>query len=110
MLGHYVFFKLHDASPEAAKDLIHSAETLLAQNEGIVFLAAGTRTEDLTRVVNDTQFDVGLQIVFSDRSAHDRYQQAAEHLEFIENNKGNWSNIRVFDIDLPDHPLPAPKP
>ena len=77
MLGHYVFFSLHDASPDAVKTLIDSAQTLLAHQEGIVFFAIGSRTEDLTRAVNDTQFDVGLQIVFSDRSAHDRYQEGA---------------------------------
>ena len=92
------------------KTLIDSAQTLLAHQEGIVFFAIGSRTEDLTRAVNDTQFDVGLQIVFSDRSAHDRYQEVPEHLEFIEQNKENWSKIRVFDVDLSDHHLPSSKP
>lgn len=110
MLGHYVFFSLHDASPDAVKTLIDSAQTLLAHQEGIVFFAIGSRTEDLTRAVNDTRFDVGLQIVFSDRSAHDRYQEVPEHLEFIEQNKENWSKIRVFDVDLSDHHLPSSKP
>ena len=104
MLGHYVFFTLHDASPDAVETLIASGKTLLAPLDGIVFFGMGSRTGDLSRPVNDTQFDVGLQIVFTDRAAHDRYQELPEHLQFIEHNKENWSQIRVFDIDLPDQP------
>ena len=107
MLGHYVFFTLHDSSATAVKTLVDSAEDLLSESEGIVFFACGVRTEDLTREVNDTQFEIGLQIVFRNRAAHDRYQEAPAHLEFIEKNKTNWSKIRVFDLDLPDHHVPS---
>jgi len=109
MLGHYVFFSLHDATPGAIDAFIASGEALLAPQEGIVFFGMGPRTQDLNRPVNDTQFDVGLQIIFSDRAAHDRYQEVPEHLKFIEQNKENWSKIRVFDVDLPDHHLPSSK-
>jgi hypothetical protein len=109
MLGHYVFFSLHDSAPAAVDTLIASAESLLTVQEGLVFFAIGPRTVDLTREVNDTQFDVALQIVFSDRASHDRYQESPEHLKFIEQNKENWSKIRVFDADLPDHHLPSSK-
>ena len=108
MLGHYVFFSLHDASPEAVESLINSGNTLLAPLDGIVFFGMGHRTADLSRPVNDTQFDVGLQIVFADRAAHDRYQELPNHLKFIEQNRENWSQIRVFDIDLPEAPLSLP--
>ena len=107
MLGHYVFFQLEDSSEDAVEKLVQSAETLLSPSHGIVFFACGERTADLTRAVNDTQFEVGLQIVFRDRAAHDRYQEAPEHLEFIEKNKTNWAQIRVFDIDLPSHHAPS---
>ena len=30
------------------------------------------------------------------------------HLKFIEQNRENWSQIRVFDIDLPEAPLSSP--
>ena len=108
MLGHYVFFSLHDATPAAIDAFIASGEALLAPQEGIVFFGMGPRTEDLNRPVNDTQFDVGLQIIFSDRAAHDRYQELPNHLKFIEQNRENWSQIRVFDIDLPEPPLSSP--
>ncbi len=109
MLGHYVFFSLHDASADAVETLIASGKTLLAPLDGIVFFGMGSRTGDLIRPVNDTQFDVGLQIVFTDRQAHDRYQELPNHLKFIEQNRENWSQIRVFDIDLAEVPPSSPK-
>ena len=109
MLGHYVFFSLHDASQASIDALVDSGKNLLAPLDGIVFFGMGSRTEDLIRPVNDKQFDVGLQIVFTDRAAHDRYQELPEHLRFIEQNKENWSTIRVFDVDLPDQPPASPK-
>ena len=51
-----------------------------------------TSTVDLNR-----DFDVGLHIVFQNRAAHDEYQVAPRHKEFIEENKGNWKKVRVFD-------------
>jgi hypothetical protein len=42
-------------------------------------------------------YHVALHVYFTDREAHDRYQQAAEHLKFIEENRANWRQVRVFD-------------
>jgi hypothetical protein len=50
--------------------------------------------------VNDRDFDVALQVMFSDRAAHDRYQTDERHLAFIAENKANWQRVRVFDADL----------
>ncbi len=104
MLGHHVYFSLHDCSPHAADTLIASAQTLLSNHEGIVFFAAGGRTPDLNRDVNDQQFDVALQIVFRNRTAHDAYQNSPMHHQFIDENKANWKQIRVFDVDIPNDP------
>jgi len=104
MLGHYVYFSLHDSSSHAADTLITSAQTLLSNHEGILFFAAGRRTPDLNRDVNDQDFEVGLQITFCNRTAHDAYQNSPIHLQFIDENKANWKQIRVFDIDIPNDP------
>ena len=56
---------------------------------------------DLDRSVNDRDFDVGLHLVFKDRAAHDLYQNAPRHLQFIEENKATWKKVRVFDSDCP---------
>ena len=58
---------------------------------------SGTRTDELKREVNDQDFDVGLHIVFDSLAAHDKYQDAADHLKFINENKDNWKKVRVFD-------------
>jgi Stress responsive A/B Barrel Domain len=47
--------------------------------------------------VNDKDFDVALHIVFSDNAAHDKYQDAERHKQFIAEQKANWKSVRVFD-------------
>jgi Stress responsive A/B Barrel Domain len=94
---HNVFFSLKDNSIEAKKKLVDSCKGYLAKQPGIAFFAAGTLAEDFKREVNDRDFDVGLHIVFKDKAAHDKYQDADDHKKFIEENKGNWKKVRVFD-------------
>ena len=50
--------------------------------------------------MNDRDFDVALHVVFDHRASHDAYQAAPEHLSFIEEQKENWKNVRVFDSDV----------
>jgi hypothetical protein len=97
MLGHMVYFTLKDRSPEAVKQLVSACHTYLTGHPGLVFFAAGTLVPDLARPVNQTDFDVALQTVFESREAHDAYQTAPRHLQFIEENKANWERVRVFD-------------
>jgi hypothetical protein len=47
--------------------------------------------------VNDRDFHVALHVVFTDKAAHDVYQTAADHVTFIEGQKDNWKEVRVFD-------------
>ena len=69
----------------------------LSKHPGTVFFAAGVLAEDLKREVNDRDWDVGLHIVFKNQAAHDQYQDAPMHQEFIDENKANWKKVRVFD-------------
>jgi hypothetical protein len=55
---------------------------------------------DLARPVNDRDFDVGLLVLFADKAAHDRYQAAPGHIQFVEENKGSWEKSRVFDTEV----------
>ena len=41
-------------------------------------------------------FDIALHIVFTDQAAHDAYQLAQRHHDFINENKQNWGLVRVF--------------
>ncbi len=97
MLSHMVYFTLSDNSPEACERLVNQCHEHLKGPDGEVFFAAGTLVEDLTREVNDRDFDVSLHVVFANRAAHDVYQTHERHIAFIEGNKANWSKVRVFD-------------
>lgn len=100
MLSHDVYFSLKDNSPKAKQKLIAACHKYLSKHPGEVFFGAGPLAEDLKREVNDTDFDVALHIVFKDRAAHDQYQDAKRHQQFIDENKDNWKKVRVFDSYL----------
>lgn len=96
-LAHNVFFKLKDNSAAKVQALVEACKKYLNVQPGIVFFAAGTLCADLTRDVNDRNWDVGLHLVFVDKAAHDAYQEDATHNRFIDENKANWAAVRVFD-------------
>jgi Stress responsive A/B Barrel Domain len=100
MLVHIVYFSLRDNSPVAVQKQLDACKTHLTDHPGTVFFGAGTRTPGLNREVNDKDFDVALHVVFKNRAAHDRYQAAPRHLQFIEESKPNWAKVRVFDADV----------
>ena len=100
MLAHMVYFTLKDRSPAAIEKMVQACQTYLKGHPGEVFFAAGKLVPDLTRPVNQTDFDVALHVVFDGREAHDAYQQAPRHTQFIEENKPNWAKVRVFDADI----------
>ena len=101
MLAHNVFFSLHDSSEAARAKLVASCKKYLANHPGTVFFACGTLATSLRRPVNDLQFDVALHVVFESQAAHDAYQVAPLHQEFVNENKDTWKNVRVFDSLIP---------
>jgi hypothetical protein len=100
LIGHMVYFKLKDGTPENRKKLVDACEKYLADHDGVVFFSAGVIGADFKRDVNDRDWDVALHLVFIDKSAHDKYQDHKEHLKFIEENRANWAKVRVFDSQL----------
>lgn len=96
-LAHNVFFSLTDASPAAQEALVAACQRYLKNHQGVVFFAAGTLASEFTREVNDRDFHVALHVVFASKADHDRYQVHPEHLKFIDEQKGNWAKVRVFD-------------
>ncbi len=97
MLSHDVYFTLHDASEAQIESLVQACHIYLKNHPGVVFFAAGTLVPELARPVNDREFQVALHVVFEDKAAHDAYQVVPDHLKFIEENKANWKQVRVFD-------------
>ncbi len=99
-LAHCVFFALKDKSPAAVERLVQACHKYLTGHPGTVAFAAGPRTPDLVRPVNDREFDVALLVVFESHGDHDRYQTAPRHLQFVAENKDNWEQVRVFDANV----------
>ncbi len=98
-LAHNVYFTLNASTPENREKLVAACKKYLVKHPGVVFFACGTLA-DLDRPVNDIAFDVGLHIVFEDRASHDRYQTSPDHLKFIDENRADWKQVRVFDDDI----------
>ena len=97
MLAHNVYFTLKDSSDAAIERLVQACHKYLKNHPGVVFYAAGTLVPDLARPVNDRAFHVALHVVFDGKASHDAYQTAPDHLSFIEENRDNWQQVRVFD-------------
>ena len=98
-LAHMVYFALKDKSPSAIDRLVKACHHYLTNHQGMIYFSVGTLA-DLARPVNDRSFDVALHLVFQNRRAHDEYQTAPRHNQFLEEQKSNWENVRVFDSTL----------
>jgi hypothetical protein len=94
---HNVFFSLKDTSPSLVQALVDDCKQYLTVQDGIVSFSCGVREAELNRDVNDGDFDVSLHILFESRAEHDAYQDDGQHHVFVERNKDNWANVRVFD-------------
>ncbi len=99
MLAHIVYFTLKDSSPEACQKMVDACRKYLSDHPGTVHFSAGTRARQYQREVNDQDFHVALHVVFESDAAHDTYQTAERHQQFIAENKANWAKVRVFDAD-----------
>jgi quinol monooxygenase YgiN len=99
MLAHMVYFSLHEPTAENKDKMLAACHKYLRGQPGVVLYAAGTCAH-YDRPVNDRDFDIALQLVFADQAAHDAYQNAPQHLEFIEKHKPMWKRVRVFDADV----------
>ena len=95
-LAHHVYFTLKDRSDAAAQALLNACHKYLDDHEGLVGFSVGTRDRELDREVN-RDFDVSLHCIFADRAAHDVYQTAERHLQFIAENKDSWASVQVLD-------------
>ncbi len=96
-VGHIVFFKLKDGSAANRAKLVAACDKYLSGHDGVVYYSAGIIGDDFKRDVNDRDFDVALHVVFANKAAHDKYQTAPRHEEFIAEAKPGWEKVRVFD-------------
>ena len=99
-LAHTVYFTLNDPTAEGIEQLKSACQHYLSEHDGTEYFAVGTLVPDLQRPVNDQAYHVSLHVHFKDRASHDQYQTDPRHLQFIEENKATWSQVRVFDSYL----------
>jgi quinol monooxygenase YgiN len=88
MLSHAVYFTLKHRTPEAAATLVAACRKHLTGHPGTVAFSVGTLA------------DYDRTIVFESRAAHDAYQVADRHEQFIAEAAPTWARVRVFDADL----------
>jgi hypothetical protein len=96
-LAHNVFFTLKNTSGKAVEALIEDCYSYLKDTPGIIYFSAGSLVEEHNRDANIRDFQVGLHVIFTNKHYHDQYQAAEKHNIFVERNKGNWAQVRVFD-------------
>lgn len=99
-MGHMVFFKLTDSSPKSRAHFAGLCHKYLAKIPGITYFSVGALADDLSRDVNDKDFDIALHVVFKDRAAYEVYATHPDHLKLIELGAPLWTKVRVFDSDL----------
>lgn len=99
-LAHMVFFTLKDRTPANRDALVAGCKKYLNGHEGSLYFSVGTRGEEFNRDVNATDWDVALHLVFKNKAAHDKYQDAPRHLKFIDENKALWGKVAVYDSYL----------
>lgn len=100
MIGHMVYFTLHDNSATKVRELVAACQKHLTGHPGEVYFGAGVRAVEFDRPVNVQDWDVALHVVFQSKADHDRYQTAPRHQQFIAESKANWKQVRVFDSEL----------
>jgi quinol monooxygenase YgiN len=99
MLAHSVCFSLHEPTPENRRKMVDACHKYLTNHPGVVFYAAG-ECSSYDRDVNDRNYEIALHVVFEDHAAHDAYQIAPRHKQFIAECKAMWKQVRVFDADV----------
>jgi len=100
MIGHMVYFKLKDGSPEARQKFLDSCDKLLSTHEGTVFYSAGVVADGFKGEANDRDWDIALHLVFINKAAHDKYQVHPDHKKFVSDNKAVMDKVRVFDSEF----------
>ncbi len=100
-VSHVVYFTLKESTQANKEKLFAACNQYLSRHDGTVYFTAGVLAEDLSREVNDKDFDVSLIVIFRNKAAQDKYQTHPRHLKFIAEYAELWESVRVFDSYLP---------
>lgn len=99
MLTHTVLFWLKpEITPERRAEFETALRDLI-QIPGSTRAVIGKPSATEQRPVVDHSYDYALELDFSDVAAHNVYQDAPEHHEFIAKSREIWAKVQVFDFD-----------
>lgn len=99
-LAHIVFFTLAESNDENREKLLAGCKKYLNGHEGVVYFGVGVNAPEYDREVNDRDYDVALHLVFATAKDQDVYQTHPRHVQFVQEYKGLWKKVRVFDSTL----------
>jgi hypothetical protein len=99
-LAHIVFFTLAESNDANRSKLIAACKKYLDKHEGVVYFGVGVNAPEYDREVNDRDYDVALHLIFASAKDQDVYQTHPRHVKFVEECKGLWKKVRVFDSRL----------
>lgn len=99
MLVHSVFFWLKpDLSAEQRAEFRRGVETLTAI-KAVEHVYIGVPAKTPKRPVIEDTYSVALTVVCRDLAAHDAYQVDPIHLKFVEQFKGCWARVQIYDAE-----------
>ena len=98
MIIHNVFFWLNTPTAEVVTEFIADLKKLEKIQE-IKQIHVGVPAP-IIRPVVDNSYSVGLTVFFVDLKGHDAYQVHDLHKEFLAKNKGKWSKVQIYDINI----------
>lgn len=99
MLVHTVFFWLKKDLDADRIAQFHSAVESLKGIDSAQAVYVGTPARTPERPVVDTSYDVCLTVILEDIAAHDAYQADPIHQAFVDDYKGFWESVRIYDAD-----------
>lgn len=99
MLVHSVYFHLRpETSPEQLAAFVKGVETLKAI-KCVEAVYVGRPAAVALRPVIARDYTVGLTVLCRDIASHDAYQVDPLHKAFLENFRGYWDKVVVYDTE-----------
>jgi hypothetical protein len=95
-----VFFTLSEPNDDNRAKLIEGCKKYLEEHDGVVYFGVGVNAPEYDREVNDRDYDVALHLIFETAQHQNTYQTHPRHVKFVEECKGLWKKVRVFDSSL----------
>jgi hypothetical protein len=91
---HMVYFWLKDST--TAEAFMANTEDFIKKIPEVISYHIG-KPAMTPRDVVDNSYSVCLVVTFDNVAGHDAYQDHPTHLDFIDNNKEKWTEVKVYD-------------